>query len=262
VNRDYRYTIPGVFFAVPMIIGYYRLGTFDTGEKGMAAAVALVGTALLSFSVGYPISLMMGQLWSTWILPNPSSKLTSVILDTYGNRFPPDTSWFIRLALEVRGLRRLVPDGSKTLKMMVSALHNESFDQRILEFLSRRQTGFYMAVNSACGLVAGTVVFTYWNLLREWPNGRSRWVDFELPEVTLGAVFLLFAVGQAITNYQHHHALIAMIEPTLIKSIKGDNVCKGDFQSEPIPVPRYRAKWIWLGLTLIASGTAICSKVG
>lgn len=236
MSREFRYTLPGVFFALPMILGYFRLGVLAAGDDQTATIVAFLSAALLSFAAGYPISLAMGALCSDYLLPNPSSELAGVIRCRYGDRFA----------------------GQRAMGMMVSTLHHRHLDEKLLDFLSRRQTSFYMAVNSAVALAAGTLLCCFWRVIRLGVLAEFRWC-FELPEVICGILFIFFAACHAATNYQHHHRLIAMVEPFLIE-VLATEACPTQLPMLRIDSPQLGATWKWVGMALVILLIGLCFR--
>lgn len=235
MDREYRYTLPGVIFALPLLLGYLRLGVLSTGSNNVFTVAALLGAVLLSFAAGYPIALAMGTIFSRYLLPKASPKLEDIIKRKYGDRFPD----------------------AKTLGMMVSTLHHNYLEEKVLQFLSRRQTGFYMAANSIAAICLGAIIFCSWGLMKGGAASEWRWCFYKLPEVLCGACFVFFAATQAATNYLHHHALIGMVEPLLMEKVEPKNECAKDECAKEHPVvkfetPRLRTLWKWLApLTVI-----------
>lgn len=223
MSRELRYTLPGIFFAVPLILGCFRLGILPTGGDQVDTIVAILSAALLSFAAGLPVALAMGLLCSDYLLPKVSSELAQAINSRYGDRF----------------------ENEKVLGMMVSTLHHKYLDEKVLEFLSRRQTGFYMAINSAAALIFGTLLFCAW----------QKW-HYQPIEVFCGILFIALAAGQASVNYQHHHRLIAMVEPFIIGAM-ADEKYPASLLKAKIDSPRISWKWTLFAVVLVLLVTAI-----
>lgn len=219
MTREFRFTIPGIFFLLPFLVGYFRLGVLGPGGDQTVKIAALLGVVLLSFAAGFPVSLGTGLWFHDRILPTASRELRELIVRRYGNRF----------------------QHSRTIGMMVSTLHHQYLDERVLEFLQRRQTFFYMAMNSVVGLVSGTVLFSIWQALRLAKPSDFRWC-YEPPDVLFGATFIALAVSQAMINYQHHHRLIEMVEPLLLEKL-ATNACPVTLPTEVIGPPQFPRLW-------------------
>jgi len=239
MNRELRYTLPGVLFALPVVMGYFRVGILDSAPKEMSGIVALLGVALLSFALGYPITLISGLIWSKHILPRPSDELREVLTKKYGKRFcAPDTAG-----------------------MMVSTLHHRYFNDQLLDFLVRRQNGFHAAVNSISGVVLGTLFFCSWGMIRTLGEIGWRWSVYALPEVLVGALLIILATCQAIMNFQHHHTLIAMVEDIVIDKIQGCGCKKSSYAQSPHAQPTLLAKKYWLILIIILLVLVVGTKL-